>query len=104
MKIWVDDIRKPPIGYIHFYTVNSVIDFLSKIDISTIEILDLDHDAGEFYNQGGDYIKILDWLEFMKYSIPISIHSRNPAGINNMWRIIKKNNWKYIPQKDEIFY
>lgn len=103
IKIWVDDIRPCPLGYIHFKTVNETIDFLSKTDISSIELLDLDHDAGDFYQYGGDYIHILDWLEFNKISIPISIHSGNPVGIKNMFQIIKKNNWTYVPQKDEWY-
>ena len=104
MKIWVDDIRPTPKGYISFKTVDDTIEYLSSIDISLVEVLDIDHDAGDYYQYGGDYIRILDWLEFMGYSIPISIHSGNPVGIKNMMRIIEKNGWTYIPQEDEIMF
>lgn len=104
IKIWVDDLRPVPAGYIGFKTVDETIDFLSKSDTSLVEVLDLDHDAGDYYSQGGDYIRILDWLEFEGISIPISIHSGNPVGIKNMWKIIQKNGWTYIPQEDEIWF
>ena len=102
IKIWVDDLRPVPSGYIGFKTVNETIDFLSKSDPSLVAVLDLDHDAGDYYPQGGDYIKILDWLEYKQISIPISIHSGNSVGIKNMMRIIAKNGWTYVPTEDEI--
>ena len=103
-KIWVDDLRPAPKGYIHFMTVKDTIDFLSQIDLSLVEVLDIDHDAGDYFSYGGDYIKILDWLEEKGYSIPISIHSGNAVGIRNMMRIIEKNGWTYVPQEDEIMF
>lgn len=63
-----------------------------------IEEISLDHDAGDFAKFGGDYIKILDTIEELNYSIPIHIHTANPVGAENMRRIIRKNGWK------EIFY
>ena len=96
IKIWVDDIRPASQGYIHLHSVNETIDYLSNCDPMEIEVLNIDHDAGDYVSKGGDYIKILDWLEFVNISIPISIHSKNPVGIKNMMTIIKKNNWKYI--------
>lgn len=58
-----------------------------------IEIIDIDHDAGEWAYDGGDYIKILDYLEQKQISIPIHIHSMNPVGVENMRRIIQRNRW-----------
>ena len=29
----------------------------------SIQVIDIDHDAGEYSQYGGDYIKLLDWLE-----------------------------------------
>lgn len=62
----------------------------------TIELIDLDHDAGDFVKEGGDYIRILDWLEETNRNYPIRIHSMNPVGRENMRRIIEKNGWKEI--------
>ena len=61
-----------------------------------IELIDLDHDAGEFASDGGDYINILNWLEETGRSYPICIHSMNPAGVENMRRIIERNGWREV--------
>lgn len=98
IKIWVDDVRPAPFGYMNAYTTNIAINIIklaveNEIDI---EILDIDHDAGEWAYDGGDYIKILDWMERNQISIPIRIHSMNPVGIENMRRIIRKNGWTEV--------
>lgn len=64
MKIWVDDVRPAPEGYVWCKSVNE-----AKLQIwcaefyDKVELLDLDHDAGDQAQYGGDYIKLLDWLE-----------------------------------------
>lgn len=106
MKIWVDDVRPMPKGYdLHIKSVNDAIEVIGYIEAKQhqrIDLLDLDHDAGDYYDQGGDYIRILDWMEFEGINdIPISIHSGNLVGIRNMQRIIQKNGWKYVFAADE---
>lgn len=114
MKIWVDDIRPAPDGYVWHKSVNQVIkaieefedaveNYLDEWDFPPAEIwdmkinlIDLDHDAGDYFSDGGDYIKILDWMEKTGRNYPIHIHSMNPVGVENMRRIIRKNNWKEI--------
>ena len=98
IKIWVDDVRPAPFGYMNAYTTNIAINIIklaveNEIDI---EILDIDHDVGEWAYDGGDYIKILDWMERNQISIPIRIHSMNPVGVENMRRIIQKNGWTEV--------
>ena len=96
IKIWVDDIRLPPDdSWVHSKSVN-----LTKARIQTyekkgmkIEIISLDHDSGDYACLGGDYIKVLDWLEENNKSFPIHIHTMNPVGRQNMEAIIRKNNW-----------
>lgn len=61
-----------------------------------IELIDIDHDAGYYAWDGGDYIKLLDWLEETGKNYPIRIHSMNPVGVENMRTIIQRNNWKEI--------
>ena len=61
-----------------------------------IELIDLDHDAGEFASDGGDYINILNWLEETGRNYPIRIHSMNPVGVENMRRIIERNGWREV--------
>ena len=61
-----------------------------------IELIDIDHDAGDYAKDGGDYIRLLDWLEETGRNYPIRIHSMNPVGVENMRRIIERNGWKEI--------
>ena len=107
MKLWVDDIRPAPEGYKWCHSVFRVLkeiqlreyeikEFGDIEDIEPIELIDLDHDAGDYYMYGGDYIKILDWLEKTGRNYPIRIHSMNPVGVENMRRIIRRNGWKEV--------
>lgn len=99
MKIWIDDIRKKPDGYDFWCkSVNEAkrwIELLEKQE-KTIELLDLDHDAGDFAADGGDYIRLLDWLEATERNYPIRVHSMNPVGKQNMLAIAKHNHWKIV--------
>lgn len=47
-------------------------------------------------HNGGDYIKLLDWLEETGRNYPIRIHSANAVGVANMRRIIERNGWKEV--------
>lgn len=103
-KIWVDDVRPMPKEYnMHLRTVDEVISVIEYIEAKqhySIEIISLDHDAGDYVKYGGDYIKILDWLE-EKQAIDnlqidwlFDIHSQNPIGVEKMKQIIRKNGWR----------
>ena len=99
MKLWLDDVRPAPEGYVWCKSVNEAIDLLSDLinfGIDDIEMLDIDHDAGDYAQFGGDYIKLLDWLEETGRNYPIRIHSANPVGVQNMRRIIERNGWKEV--------
>ena len=61
-----------------------------------VEIIDIDHDAGDYANDGGDYIKLLDWLEETGRNYPIRIHSMNSVGVANMRAIIERNGWTEV--------
>lgn len=104
MKLWIDDVRPAPVGYVWCKTVNKAKEYIKireimckeGISCDNIELIDLDHDAGDYAFDGGDYIKILDWMEKTARNYPIHIHSMNPVGIANMRRIIQKNGWEEI--------
>ncbi len=100
MKLWIDDVRPAPEGYVWIKSVNETkadIEYLEDLNESIyIEVIDIDHDAGEYVNDGGDYIRLLDWLEETGRNYPIRIHSMNPVGVANMRRIIERNGWKEI--------
>ena len=105
MKLWIDDLRPAPAGYIWIKTVNDAKWYIESAEdveeifptgTPVIKLIDIDHDAGDFASNGGDYIKLLDWLEETGRNYPIRLHSMNPVGLQNMRTIINKNGWKEV--------
>ena len=110
MKLWIDYVRPAPEGYTWCKSVNAAKKWITiferrvallrakstTLTIPTFEIIDIDHDAGDYVRDGGDYIRLLDWLEETGRNYPIRIHSQNPVGIANMRRIIQRNGWKEV--------
>ena len=95
MKLWIDDIRPAPDGFIWCKSVNQ-----AKAAITAYEhqyscdniLIDLDNDAY-------DYFKILDWLEeknIVDTGYFFKIHSKNPVGIMKMEDIICHNGWRLV--------
>lgn len=109
MKIWIDDTRPAPDGFVWCKKTDEVVLILSRHTQNKtyrdISLISLDHDAGDYARFGGDYVKVLDWLEFrermanIKVNFPIHLHTRNPIGHENMRRIIDHNSWEY---QDEL--
>jgi len=95
MKIWLDDLRLAPSGYVPVQSVNKAIDMIKKAEAEGvgIEILDLDHDLGDYCNDGGDAIKLLDWLVERSTFYPVKLHAANPVGRANMERLLARH-WK----------
>ena len=109
MRLWIDDVRPVPNGYDeHARSVNEAIKLILEWDEFyrrvaecrgweySIELIDIDHDAGDFVGADGDYIKLLDWLEETGRNYPIRIHSMNPVGVANMRAIIQRNGWTEV--------
>ena len=114
MKLWVDDVRPAPKGYVLCRSVRDAIITIKlreariekilreytpsemRMNDLSIQIIDIDHDAGEYVNDGGDYIRLLDWLEETGRNYPIHVHSMNPVGVANMRAIIERNGWTEI--------
>ena len=96
MKLWIDDTRPAPIGYIWCKGVNEAIERIEDSEIRvgmldhndplskkyikelSIDAIDLYHDANDYANDGGDYIRLLGWLEETERNYPIHIHSISP--------------------------
>lgn len=104
MRLWIDDIREAPRDYIWIKDTNSALRFI-RLHSDEIELIDLDHDAGDYAKLGGDYIAILRELQRlarnpriqMDFShIKFRLHSANPVGVLNMRAIIEDNGWKEI--------
>lgn len=105
MKLWIDDIRPAPEGYTWCRSTGEAIYCIERSlytdrngrAFAPIELIDIDHDAGDYAWDGGDYIKLLDWMEETGYTPrAIHIHSMNPVGVQNMRRIIQKNGWTEV--------
>lgn len=100
MKIWVDDIRTAPDGFIWCKSTNEALCLIVD-NIEDVEFIDLDHDMGDTF--GDDAIDILNELERKsRFSeefaesvkkIKFRLHSANPVGVQNMRAIIRKNGW-----------
>lgn len=108
MKIWIDDVRPAPAGYVW---CKSTLNALHTIYHNADEIVEinLDHDAGEYAFEGGDFINVIKELERLCHSsnalkraywlehcinYRFVLHSANPVGVQNMRAIIQKNGWK----------
>lgn len=99
MKLWIDDVKPAPEGYVwckSVYMAKSVIIWYSYRENEIIELIDIDHDAGDYACCGGHYIEILKWLEKTGRNYPIHIHSDNEFNKVMMRAIIERNGWKEI--------
>ena len=98
MKLWIDDIREPPKGYVWCKSVGQTKQVIHSNELrhEPIDLIDIDHDAGDYAFDGGDFIKILDWMEMTNRNYPIRIHSQNVVGRMNMRTIIKRNGWMEV--------
>ena len=103
MRLWIDDVRPAPEGYVWIRSVDKATEFIeiyenhyrrTKEPSMKITLIDLDHDSGDFGPP--DYIKVLDWLEETGRNYPIRIHSMNPVGVANMRAIIERNGWTEV--------
>lgn len=103
MRLWVDDVRTPPCD--EWLWVRSVSEAITAIKFyernwsDNSIVISLDHDAGDFAKDGGDYIRILDWLEkegVVDTGYVFHLHTMNPVGRENMERIIRKNGWRLV--------
>lgn len=89
VKIYLDDVRPCPKGWVLAKTAWECIDLLQKCNGFTIA-LSLDHDLGDESNGTG--YDVVKWIEERQHDTPvyyitpsiITIHSANPVGIAKM--------------------
>jgi len=90
MKLFVDDIRIAPDGWVQAWTADEAILLLSK---NAVTDLSLDHDLGESSEKTG--YDVMLWIEKEvitnpRYVVPnIKFHTANPVGRANMIRAYK---------------
>ena len=92
MKIWLDDLRPAPAGYVWCRSVNEVKRLIAEQEASQpIECIDCDHDLGGYADDGGDGIRLLDWLLERGTLYPVALHTMNPVGRDNMRRMLQRH-------------
>lgn len=92
LKIWLDDLREAPKGYKWCHSVNEAI-ALIKENKDNIELIDLDHDLGDFTKDGGDAICLMDYLVENELLYELKFHTANPVGLANMQRLYNRH-WR----------
>lgn len=96
MRLWLDDERPLPNNFNKVaHSVNEAIALIEHCEKNNeqIELISLDHDLGVFACDGGDGIKLLDWLVERQTLYPVEFHTANPVGMSNMLKIYERH-WK----------
>lgn len=89
MRLWLDDIRPAPPGYIH---AHSVAEAIRVIEQGGCTHASLDHDLGDYAEDGGEGYDLVLWMaEHDSWpSEGIAIHSANPVGLGRMLGVIDR--------------
>ena len=116
LKLWIDDLSRPDESYYWIRSVDEAKEYIESymhgkhfmethenakdvMEVYDSILIDIDNYAGKYIRSGGDYIKLLNWLEYMGIvddSFSFHIHSMNSVKASNMKAIIERNGWKYI--------
>lgn len=101
-RIWLDDVRPAPEGFIWCQSVNKAKFMITQLEnkSETIDLIDCDHDLGDYAAKGGDGIKLLDWLVETRRFYPVRIHTQNVVGRKNMELLVQRH-W---PLKDQFYH
>ena len=96
MKVWLDDRREPPPGWVWVKTPAETITLLEACEV---EELSLDHDLGLFGEDGREETgyDVLLWIEeqvvLHGFRPPtLAVHSANSAALERMERAIESIN------------
>ena len=86
MKLYLDDKREAPVGWVRVDNVKDCITILTKCNVIQ---LSLDHDLGTI--DGSNGYDVLLWLEQNLWAVPnhILIHSANPPARDRMLAAVK---------------
>jgi hypothetical protein len=93
VKLFLDDLRTTPAGWQRAYSVNEAIKMVEKS--SKWDEVSLDHDLGDYAEDGGDAIKFVDWM-VATGNLPrfVHIHTSNPVGRDNMRRTLIRHGYQ----------
>ncbi len=84
MRVYLDDLREAPAGWIRACSYQEAIEILKT---GKVEEISLDHDLGSSKDKDG--YDVVKWIEEMvfktKFRPPyIWVHSANPVGVHNI--------------------
>lgn len=83
MKIWLDDCRPAPAGFIHVRN-KAELEKLLADRTEAIEEMWFDHDLGDNEPTGYDIVKWLAENHLDRWPQAIGVHSQNPVGRENI--------------------
>ena len=88
MKLWIDDKRKAPEGWMHAKTAAEAIGWLKSGD--SITHISFDHDLGEGNGDGHDVVCVVEELVHgRRMKMPeMTVHSSNPVGAKRIQQAI----------------
>ena len=103
MKLWLDDLRPAPEGWVW---VKTVAEAKKAIKANDVEVASLDHDLGgdptkdkDANNENG--MCLMNWLELLhlegrpRWPKCIIIHSVNPHASIQMFEVASRYTWAY---------
>jgi hypothetical protein len=93
MKIYLDDLRSCPEGFVPAKNYEECINLLLTNEVT---IISLDHDLGQG-KTGYDVAKFM--VENNIFPEKIYIHSANPVGVDNIYQLLNH----YAPSEIEIY-
>lgn len=88
-RLWLDDVRPAPDGWVHAKSVNAAVNLLST---GTVVEASLDHDLGDYAHDGGDGYKVVDWMAENDVwpADGVRCHSGNPVGRERIEGVITR--------------
>lgn len=108
MRLWIDDVRPAPDGFIWVKTVKDakvMIRCYERTFFDDIIVISLGRNADEFGRGGRNYIGVLKWLEaigIVDTGYFFHFHSMNCVDVENMRGIIQQNGWREIRSLEAI--
>jgi len=83
MRIWLDDLRSAPCGFIR---VRNLAELQVLIDSNqeVIEVMSFDHDLGDGETDGYGIAKWLAEKHLDRWPLEVRVHSVNPPGAANI--------------------
>jgi hypothetical protein len=102
MKVWLDDERPAPSGWVHVKTAKDAIRLLCTNQVDSIS---LDNDLGEGQPEGKTVARIIEEGAFIGALAPVKVmvHSMNTPALREMLEAIKKAEefWK-LTEKGKV--